>query len=111
MERTFILKEANLTMINNRGYTLLSILLVLMMLSSFVVLTLNNFKDFDDSHLVFINNYLSNQTTCLTNRSENIIEGSNNHFNKNGHVAKAETIEIGNHKVIIHLGNGYITYE
>lgn len=98
-------------MINNKGYTLLSILLVLMMLSSFMVLSLNMFKDFDDSHLIFINNYLNNQADSLTNRSENTIEGSNNHFNKNGHVAKAESIEIGNHKVIIHLGNGYITYE
>lgn len=98
-------------MINNKGYSLLSMLLVLMMISSFMVLTLNRFKDFDDSHLVFMNNFIEKQSDSLTNRKENYIEGTNNHFNESGHVSRAETIEFGNHKVIIHLGNGYITYE
>lgn len=98
-------------MIDNKAYSLLSMMLILMIISSFLLLSLNMFKDFDGSHLIFINNYLAKQTDSLVNRKENYIDGTSNRFNENGHVAKAESIELGRHKVIIHLGNGYLTYE
>ena len=95
----------------NKGFTLLEMLLVVMMISSLTLLTLNNFKDLNNDHILFINEYLKTQTEALTKREELSIVEHGIFFYKSGRVNQARTININSHKIIIHLGNGYLTYE
>ena len=95
----------------NKGFTLLEMLLVVMMLSSLALLTLNNFKDLNNDHLLFMNEYLKTQNEALTRKEEMSLSKYGIFFYKSGRVNQARTISINNHKVIIHLGNGYLTYE
>lgn len=95
----------------NKGFTLLEMLLVVMMLSSLALLTLNNFKDLNNDHLLFMNEYFKAQDGALTKREETSLSEHGIFFYKSGRVNQARTLNINNHKVIIHLGNGYLTYE
>lgn len=95
----------------NKGFTLLEMLLVVMILSSLALLTLNNFKDLNNDHLLFMNEYLKTQDEALTRKEELSLQEHGIFFYKSGRVNQARTININNHKIIIHLGNGYLTYE
>ena len=95
----------------NKGFSLLSVILVLFVISSFLVLTINNYVQFDDSYLVFINDYLYKQNDSIVNRRRNNINEIGNSINSTGHINRAQTINKGNHKIILHIGNGYLTYE
>lgn len=96
---------------NNKGFSLLSVLLCLLLMSSFSLLTINKYVEYDNEHLLFINDYLLKQTNSLINRQEERIDKQNVFFYKSGRVNQAKTIEFDKHQVIIHIGNGYLTYE
>lgn len=97
---------------NNRGNTLLSMILTLMIMASMMTLTLKNNVEVDTSHLRFINNYISTKCDALINKTRIELEEDNSiYFNENGHVNMGQTLNIGKHKVIVHLGNGYLSYE
>lgn len=96
---------------NNKGYTLLNMLLTLMILASMLTITLKNTNKIETRHFDFINEYLNAQSISLTERIDNKINDYNVSFNALGHVNNGKTLNFGIHKVLIHLGNGYITYE
>lgn len=96
---------------NNKGYTLMMMMLTLMMLTSMLTMILKKDTNIDTSHLSFINNYLNKQAYALTNYERVDLLEENITFNKLGHINKAQTIKKGNHEIIVHLGNGYLTYE
>ena len=93
-----------------KGFSLLEILLTLVIVSSMLVLTLPLYSELDLKHLYFLNEYLSKQKDSLISHERNDLDYDVS-FNENGRVNHANTIDINNHKVIVHLGNGYVTYE
>jgi len=105
-----MLVEDKVTM-TNKGFTLLSMILTLMIISSCLLLTLKNKNEVSVSHITFMNEYLDLQSDSLLYCSDNYIDEYGIHFNNKGHINKARTIEIGNHKIILHLGNGYASVE
>lgn len=97
---------------NNKGYTLMEMLLTLVIIASMMTLTLKNTYLFNDDHYNFMNAYLNSQVDSLTTRSNVLLEEDNSiYFNENGHVNSGRSIDVGKYTVIVHLGNGYLTYE
>ncbi len=97
---------------NNKGYTLMEMLLTLVIIASMMTLTLKNTYMFNDDHYKFMNAYLDAQTDSLTSRTNVLLNDDNNiYFNENGHVNMGRSIDIGKYKIVVHLGNGYLTYE
>ena len=96
---------------NNRGYTLLNMLLTLMILASMLTMVLKNTSKIETEHLTFINDYLNVWTSSLTERKSNRLNDYDISFNSKGHVNSGRTLNFDRHKVLIHLGNGYLTYE
>lgn len=97
---------------NKRAFTLLETLFTLMVVSSLFVLTLSKEVKLDLSWINFSNEYLIKQKDSIINKEENEINDFTYvHFNKAGRVNQAQTINFNNRKVIVHLGNGYLTYE
>ncbi|MBR3227061.1 MAG: prepilin-type N-terminal cleavage/methylation domain-containing protein [Erysipelotrichaceae bacterium] len=96
---------------DNRGFTLLEMLLGMMLLASLTVLVLGIFKEPDTEHLFFMNTYLERQCEALVNRRAVSLDDHPMSFYPGGRVDQARTVDFGDHKVIIHLGNGYLTYE
>lgn len=113
MVKVFIYQEVKASMNNNqnKGYTMLMMLLVLMMMASMCTLILKKDTKIDTDYLSFINNYLNKQSYSLTNYERSELLEENITFNKLGHINGAKTINKGNHDVIVHIGNGYLTYE
>lgn len=110
MERVFTLAMEVRTM-NEKGFSLLSMLLVLMVLTSLSLLTIKRAIFLEDKHLSMINDYFDMQIESLTKKQRNSMNDYNIHFNKSGRVNQARSIDINGHHIIIHLGNGYLTYE
>lgn len=96
---------------NNKGFTLLEMLLTIFIVTSFFTLFISNINNPDLSWIYFSNEYVEKQADSLINRKDNNINNYLIHFNPNGKVNKAQTINIGNKNIIIHLGTGYFTYE
>lgn len=97
---------------NKNGYTLIEMLLTLVVIASMLTLTLHNTYMFDSKHYDFMNAYLSKQVDSLTSRNNLVLEEDDSiYFNENGHVNRGQSINIGRYKIIVHLGNGYLTYE
>ena len=95
----------------DKGFSLLSMLLVLIIITSLLVLSLNRFIEPDNEYLYFMNDYLDCQSESMVSRSEGDLYRDNIHFYKTGRVNMARTVDFARHKVIVHLGNGYLTYE
>lgn len=93
------------------GFTLLSVLLTMMIIASVMVLTLNRYVEVDNEYMFLMNDLLDEQSDALTNYEERNANDYNVYFNAKGHVNMAQTIHLGRHSVIVHLGNGYLTYE
>ena len=110
MVKVFIFPMGNHIM-TNKGFSLLSTLLSLMIISSLTLLSLARYKEIDVSHFLFLNELLDKQSLALTSKQQQFINDSDLYFNSKGHVNKAETITFSNHDVIVHLGNGYATYK
>ena len=99
-------------MINNKGNTLIDMLVVTLIVMACMCLTLRKAISIDSSHYDFMNEYLTAQVSALKNRENTILEADNSiYFNEAGHVNRAGTYYFDNHKVITHIGNGYLTYE
>lgn len=96
---------------NNKGFTMLEVLLTIMITSSMLVLTLDRANSINLDWLYFSNDYLTKQTDSLINKQRNDINDYSISFNENGKVNKAQTISVGEKRIVIHLGTGYFTYE
>ena len=94
-----------------RGFSLLSVLLTIALISSLTILVFNTYSEISIEHLLFMNEYLKKQEEALTQRRETRVEGYPVSFYKSGRVNQARTLDFDRHKVIIHLGTGYLTYE
>lgn len=95
----------------NKGFSLLEVLLTILIVTSLTLVTLSRVNNFNLSWLDFSNKYLYLQTDSLINKNENYVEGYDIHFNENGRVNRAQTIDFHNKKIVIHLGTGYLSYE
>ena len=98
-----------------KGFTLLEILIVLIIISTISIIYLPHKLNIDLSHYTFIDNYQALQIEAIKDSKKllypNIYSLYPIYFNKKGDVNMAQTISINNHHLIIHLGNGYLTYE
>lgn len=98
-----------------KGFTMLETIITLFIISSFFVVSLKRTTNLNLDWIYFSNEYIEIQTNSLIDKeSNNILNTYSNafvSFNSSGKVNHAQTIEIGNKKLIIHLGTGYITYE
>lgn len=95
---------------NEKGFSMLEMLVCMRILSAFSVVTLTNTNKLNLEHYEFLNDYCLKQSEAMKdNESKEVSKGV--YFNGMGHVNQARTIDFFNHKVIIHLGNGYATYQ
>lgn len=93
-----------------KGFSMLEILLTLCIVGSLLLVSLSYTNKLNLDHLSFMDSYERNKCDSLLFHRSNVINKGVS-FNSDGNVNKAKTIEFNNHKIIIHLGNGYITYE
>ena len=100
---------------NKKAYGLISVLIILLIMTTATVLVSINYKDINLNKYIFLNNYLYEQSNSILLKEEgNVYCEEADHdisFNKDGKVNMGQTIEFNNGEVIIHVGNGYITYE
>ena len=98
-----------------KGFSLLEVLLTLVVISSLLVISLSAFNKPNLDYLSFMNEYLKVQTDSIVNREGSEINSIHTkehiHFNANGNVNGGRTVNISNRSIVIHIGNGYITYE
>lgn len=102
-------------LMNKKAYGLISVLIILLIMTTATVLVSINYKDINLDKYIFLNNYLYEQSNSILLKEEgnvNCEEADHDiSFNKDGKVNMGQTIEFNNGEVIIHVGNGYITYE
>lgn len=96
--------------VSRKGFSMVEMLLCLVIISVLMLLTISNTSVINLSHYYFLNDYLKAQSQAILNKENQILEYGVK-INSMGRVNQARTIEFANHKVIIHLGNGYATYE
>lgn len=94
----------------NKGFTLLECLISIAIIATLMLLTLRNYHGINLDHYLFIHNYIETKSLAIKDYEKMAYE-SGISFNSMGHVNMARTVEVNNHKIIIHLGNGYLTYE
>lgn len=93
-----------------KGYTMLEMLICICILTSMIILCANNYGEINMESYYFLNDYLLKQAIAFKNK-ESVEINSEIYFNNMGHVNQARTIEFPNHKIIIHLGTGYATFQ
>lgn len=94
----------------NKGYTLLEMLVSMCIISILLIVSLRNNKGIDLKHYDFMNRYLLTQSKAILDKQNKSLERGVSFYSM-GVVNQARTIDFNNHKVIVHIGNGYITYE
>lgn len=95
---------------NKKGFSMLEMLVCICIVSALMLVSISNTSKLNLDHYDFLNDYELKQSQALLNR-ENVDVSAGVYFNCMAHVNQARTIEFKNHKVIIHLGNGYATCE
>lgn len=99
---------------NKKGFSLLEILLTLFVISSLTVLLISHLSTPNLDHIYFMNDYIKCQSEAICERENiqmNNSYGKSIDFNKDGKVNMGQTVDINNHKIVIHIGTGYPTYE
>lgn len=95
---------------NKNGFSMLEMLICICLISTLMLLTISNTNNLNLDHYYFLNDYLLSQSKAIL-RKDDLSIGKGITFNSMGHINQARTIEFGNHKAILHLGNGYATKE
>lgn len=96
---------------------MIEMLLVLTLMTAMTVIYLPSSKEIDCSDYVFINDYMKNMSEAMLENSRMTVDdsGIDNsypiYFTGNGNINQGQTINGNRHKIILHLGNGYLTYE
>ena len=101
-------------LMNKKAYGMLSLLVLIVVMTCVSLITLVNYREVNLDKYYFVNDYLYEQSNALASKEDidlNNKEGKPIHFNKDGKVNMAQTIDFNNGKIVIHLGNGYLTYE
>ena len=100
---------------NKKAYGLSSVLIILLIMTAFTCLVCSNYHDINLDKYAFLNNYLYEQSLSILNKEERDVYSSmsnhNVYFNKDGKVNMGQTVSFNNGDVVIHVGNGYVTYE
>ena len=87
---------------------MIEMLVCMCIISAFLLVSISNTKNLNLDHYYFLNDYVLTQSEAIKNKEDtNYKKGI--YFNSMGHVNQAKTIDFYNHKVIVHLGNGYAT--
>ena len=94
--------------VSKKGFSMLEMLASLVVISALMLVSLNNTKSLNLDHYYFLNEYLLSQSEAMLNKERVSLQHGIS-INSMGKVNQAKTIEFKNHKVIIHLGNGYAT--
>lgn len=95
---------------SKKGFSMLEMLACIFIISALMLVSLSNTNSLNLDHYKFLNEYELKQSLSLLNREYVDVSG-NVYFNNMGHINQARTIEFDNHRVIIHLGNGYASVE
>ena len=95
---------------SKKGFSMLEMLACLCLISALTLLSVINTSNLNLEHYSYLNNYELKQSEAILNNQE-VSVGKGVYFNSMGHINQARTIEFKNHRVILHLGNGYATYE
>ena len=95
------------TVSSTKGFTLLEMLLSLFVITGMLLLNISRHSTLHLDHYYFASDCLYIQSQAMIERSGQYA-GNNVNFNSMGHVDLARTIDFGQHKVIVHLGNGYV---
>lgn len=100
-----------------KGYLMLEMLVVLMIISTTLMIYLPRISMFDYTDYHYGNNLVLTKSEAMRKRKEILLDDDTLdskyplYFTSNGNVNRAQTI-IGNRRnLIVHLGNGYLTYE
>ena len=96
---------------NKDAYVISDILIYLFIIAMLSLFTLNYSNIDKKPHYYFINDYYLKQIDSYKNKRVNYLDEYGLHFNESGNISQGKTIYFDNHKVIIHLSNGYLTYE
>ena len=100
-----------------KGYLMLEMLVVLMIISTALMIYLPRISMFDYTDYRYGNNLVLTKSEAMRNRKEMIINDAGLslrfplYFTANGNVNQAQTIVGNKYNLIVHLGNGYLTYE
>ncbi len=96
------------------GYLMGELLVVIMIMAFVCLLYLPKYPEVDFSDQVFINDYLYAQSEAMSSYSQEYLDNDMSstpiYFSAMGNVNQGQTIS-GKHSIVIHLGNGYITYD
>jgi len=101
-----------------KGYTLLELLIVMIVLSGLFLIALNRDITLNLDQYYLASDILVKESEAILNHEKQEIDDyykqylrNDLYVNENGHINKAQTIDFDNHKIIVHIGNGYLTYE
>lgn len=95
---------------SKNGFSMLETLLSLIIVLSITIVSISKYKEMNLEQYYFMNDYLLLQSESLKDYCDNDYQQGIS-FNQMGHVNRAKTIDINNHSIVIHLGNGYFVYE
>lgn len=111
MAKQYISIVMEMLHMTKKGFGILDILVLLLIVSSLTLVSISNFRKPDFEYIYLTNNILKSHTNSLINKEYNYIDNWGIYFNENGNINKAQTINFKNKKIILHLGNGYLLYE
>ncbi len=90
------------------------LLVVIVIMTFLCLLYLPRYPSVDNSDYGFIADYLLAQSEAMKEKERVDLSSELDddiYFSENGNVNQAKTIKGKKHTIVIHLGNGYITYE
>lgn len=101
-----------------KGYLMIEMMLVMVIMLSVSILCLPKYHSFNYDDYYFGNEYnlaksealkTCESTPVLNLRKLNVMFPI--YFSENGNVNKAQTIKGKRYQMVVHLGNGYLSYE
>ena len=89
---------------------MLQILAGLCIICALTLISMGRVSMTDLSYYGYLNEYVLKQSEAMRDRRPVVYEKGVS-FNSMGHVNQGRTIDFLRHKVIVHLGNGYVSLE
>ena len=89
---------------------MLEILAGLCIIAALALISFGSVSKTDLSYYSYLNEYVLKQSEAMRDRKPVRYEKGVS-FNSMGHVNQGRTIDFLRHKVIVHLGNGYVSLE
>ena len=101
-----------------KAFTLFEMLLVTFIIGSLALLAYSSWPQNDYRHYYFMDDYLTLQARAMADNAEYLLENAYDYaasspirFTEDGTVNRGQTLNFPFGDVIIHLGNGSISYE